>query len=90
MNVWIRRQRIILLPIVALLLCLALGYGAEARAATFTASLDRDTIALGENATLSLTFEGGSPQNTPVPPNIPGLQISYVGPSSQFSFINGR
>jgi len=90
MNVWIRRQRIILLPIVALLLCLALGYGAETRAATFTASLDRDTIALGENATLSLTFEGGSPQNTPVPPNIPGLQISYVGPSSQFSFINGQ
>ncbi|HSY09730.1 MAG TPA: BatD family protein [Candidatus Dormibacteraeota bacterium] len=90
MNVWIRRQRIILLPIVALLLCLALGYGAEARAATFTASLDRDTIAIGENATLSLTFEGGPPQNTPVPPNIPGLQISYVGPSSQFSFINGQ
>jgi hypothetical protein len=90
MNVWIRRQRIILLPTAALLLCLALGNGAEARAATFTASLDRDTIALGENATLSLTFEGGSPQNAPVPPNIPSLQISYVGPSSQFSFINGQ
>jgi hypothetical protein len=67
-----------------------LGNGAQARAATFTASLDRDTIALGESGTLSLTFEGGSPQNAPELPNIPGLQISYVGPSSQFSFINGQ
>jgi BatD DUF11 like domain len=90
MNVWICRQKIILLPTIALLLCLMLGSGTRVRAATFTASLDRDTIALGESATLSLTFEGGSPQNTPEVPDIPGLQISYVGPSSQFSFINGQ
>ncbi|MGH7975191.1 MAG: BatD family protein [Limisphaerales bacterium] len=90
MNVWIRRRKIILLPTVALLFCLALGSSAQVCAATFTASLDRDTIALGESATLSLTFEGGSPQNTPEVPDIPGLQISYVGPSSQFSFINGQ
>ena len=61
-----------------------------ARAVTFTASLDRDTIALGESATLSLTFDGGSPKNVPLPPDIPGLEITYVGPSSQFSFINGQ
>jgi hypothetical protein len=89
MNFWIRREKIILWPTIALLFCLALG-DAQVRAATFTASLDRETIALGETATLSLTFEGGSPQTTPMPPNIPGLQISYVGPSSQFSFINGQ
>jgi len=59
-------------------------------AATFTASLDRDTIALGESATLSLTFEDGSPRNVPMPPNVAGLQIAYVGPSSQFSFVNGE
>jgi hypothetical protein len=59
-------------------------------AATFTASLDRDTIMLGESATLSLTFEDGSPRNVPTPPNVAGLQIAYVGPSSQFSFVNGE
>src|ERR1017187_4768114 len=59
-------------------------------AATFTASLDRDTIALGESATLSLTFEDGSPRNVPMPSNVAGLQIAYVGPSSQFSFVNGE
>jgi hypothetical protein len=60
------------------------------RAATFAASLDRDTVTLGENATLSLTFTGGQPKDVPSPPNIPNLQIAYVGPSSQFSFINGQ
>jgi len=68
---------------------LCLG-GVQLDAATFTASLDRDTIALGESATLSLTFEDGSPRNVPMPPNVAGLQIAYVGPSSQFSFVNGE
>ncbi len=68
---------------------LCLG-GTRLGAATFTASLDRDTIALGESATLSLTFEDGSPRNVPMPPNVAGLQIAYVGPSSQFSFVNGE
>ncbi len=68
---------------------LCLG-GTRLGATTFTASLDRDTIALGENATLSLTFEDGSPRNVPMPPNVAGLQIAYVGPSSQFSFVNGE
>ena len=71
------------------LAALCLG-GVRLNAATFTASLDRDTIALGESATLSLTFEDGSPRNVPMPPNVAGLQIAYVGPSSQFSFVNGE
>src|SRR5208282_3919562 len=72
-----------------LLAVLGLG-GAPVRAVTFTAAFDRDTIALGETATLSLTFEGGQPGSTPQIRDIPGLQIVYVGPSSQFSFVNGQ
>ena len=74
---------------ILVLAALCLG-GARLDAATFTASLDRDTIMLGESATLSLTFEDGSPRNVPLPPNVAGLQIAYVGPSSQFSFVNGE
>src|SRR5579872_4357453 len=59
-------------------------------AATFTASLDRDTITLGESATLSLTFEGGSPDNVPTPPGNPNLQVVESGTSTQFKFINGQ
>jgi hypothetical protein len=63
---------------------------ASLNAATFTVSLDRNTIALGEMATLSLIFEGSQPKGTPQITDIPGLQIAYVGPSSQFNFINGQ
>ena len=76
----------------ALLFCLALWVVAAmpVRAASFTASLDRDAIALGEQATLSLKFDGVQPQNAPALPAVAGLQFQYVGPSSSFSFINGQ
>lgn len=68
----------------------ALLLSAHLQAASFTTSLDRDTLTLGESATLSLTFEGGEPQGTPSLPAIANLQFTYVGPSSQFSIVNGR
>jgi oxygen tolerance protein BatD len=55
---------------------------APVRAASFTASLDNDTLTLGQSATLSLTFEGGSPKNITVPA-VPGLQINS---SQNFSY----
>jgi hypothetical protein len=60
------------------------------RSASFTASLDRDSIARGEQATLSLRFDGIQPQDAPSIPSVDGLQFQYVGPSSSFSFINGQ
>ena len=53
----------------ALLLIAAPGW-----AASFTATLDRDALALGETATLSLAFEGGQAKNLPTP-SVPGLRI---------------
>ena len=60
----------------------------SASAANFTASLDRDTITLGESATLSLAFEGGQSKNVPTP-SVPGLQIVQTGTSQNVSFVNG-
>ncbi len=45
---------------------------AEAR---FTASLDRDSVVLGEAVSLTLKFEGGAPKGLPGIPQIAGLQI---------------
>ncbi len=59
-----------------------------ARAASFTASLDRDSISLGETATLSLSFEGAQPKNVPTP-DVPGLEFVNSGTSQNVSFING-
>lgn len=61
-----------------------------ARGASFTTALDRDTMALGEQATLSLKFDGVQPPDAPGIPNISGLEFQYVGPSSSFSVINGQ
>ena len=67
----------------------ALAHGI-ALAGSFSSSLDRDSMTLGEQATLSLKFDGVQPQDAPNMPNIPSLQFQYVGPSSSFSFINGQ
>lgn len=77
------RIAVILFPAALLLVAMV------SHAATFTASLDRDTISMGESATLTLTFEGGSPKNIPMP-TIPNLQITSAGQSSQFNFVNGQ
>src|SRR5579862_5154354 len=61
---------------------------APAQAASFTASLDNDTLTLGQSTTLSLTFEGGSPKNVPTP-GVPGLQFSQAGTSQNVSWVNG-
>ncbi|HVU08045.1 MAG TPA: BatD family protein [Verrucomicrobiae bacterium] len=69
---------------VGLLFLMALfAFAANAGAATFATSLDRDTITLGESATLSLTFEGGPPQSMPSLPNIANLTVSDNNDFSQ-------
>ena len=79
-------MRFTLKTLVALLL-VALFTGAVF-AASFTASLDRDAITLGESATLALSFEGAQPRNVPVP-QVAGLQIAQAGTSQNMSIING-
>ena len=59
-------------------------------AATFNATLDRDTVAVGDSATLSLVFQGGSPKVQPALPNIPNLRVGFGGQSSSFSWNNGE
>ncbi|HSY42571.1 MAG TPA: BatD family protein [Candidatus Acidoferrum sp.] len=72
-------------------LAVALGLliSLAARAANFTASLDRDSIAMGETATLTMTFEGGQPQNTPTL-DVSGLDFANTGNSSSFVWNNGQ
>src|SRR5436190_20099935 len=61
----------------------------SAQAASFTASLDRTTIALGESATLSLIFEGGTPKRLPIP-QVQNLTLQSLGRSSQITAVNGQ
>ncbi len=75
------------LKMLMVLLAGVLIHGA-AGAASFTASLDRDTITLGESATLSLSFEGAQPRNVPAP-QVSGLEITQTGTSQNVSIDNG-
>jgi BatD DUF11 like domain len=79
-----------LIPKIWLMIFAAFWIAPAAWAADFTVSLDRDTITVGEQASLSLKFDGVQPQGTPDLPAISGLQFQYVGPSSSFNFINGQ
>lgn len=60
-----------------------------AAAPKFAASLDRETISLGETVTLSLTFEGGSPRNQPTAPPIPDVEYGSTGSSQNIRIVNG-
>jgi BatD DUF11 like domain len=67
-----------------------IGFSGTTRAANFTVSFDRNPITLGENAVLSLTFEGGPPAAVPSIPQIANLEISSPpGRTSQYTFVNG-
>ena len=75
------------LKILFLLVAVVL-FSSAAWAATFTASLDRDTITVGESVTLSLAFEGAQPRTIPMP-SVSGLQITQAGTSQFVNVVNG-
>jgi hypothetical protein len=79
-----QRLNLFILP----LFLLVFGWVPAATAASFTASLDRDTITLGEQATLSLAIEGSQSPHVPTP-GVPGLEITQTGTSQNVSFVNG-
>jgi len=87
---WIKqreRRRNAGLPrgVIFLFALLSLG---SAFAASFTTSLDRDTVILGETVTLNFKFEGVQAGGLPQLPNIPGLQPTG-GTSSGFNSTLG-
>ena len=58
--------------------------------ATFTASLDRNSIVLGEQVTLTLEFKDGQPQEISNLPHVDGLRIaSSVNQQTSMTINNG-
>lgn len=69
---------------------LLITHAAEGRDIKFEASLDAKRIAIGERAQLGLTFYGNQNIKPPELPNMDGLEVRYLGPSSMMTVINGR
>ncbi|MGA2747693.1 MAG: BatD family protein [Verrucomicrobiota bacterium] len=82
-----RRARLIVCGGCLLLWAAALSAWAAPR---FDASLDRDTISVGESATLSMSFQDCSPKTQPGPQAIPGLEFGSTGTSQQTVIDNGH
>lgn len=75
---------------VAALLLLVASAPRLAVAVTVTATIDPPRVAVGESADLSVRVEGTQSAPTPQIADTAGLSVSYVGPASQVSFVNGR
>lgn len=60
-----------------------------AEAATLTASFNRESLVVGQPAVLTLTFEGGAPNDPPAAPQLDGAQVYFNGQSTQWRSING-
>ena len=74
------------LRLVAVLGLACLWLGRAAAGTTFTVSLDQ-FMYLGETATLGLKFEGEAPPGPPELPFIENLQVRYVGPSTEMTWV---
>ena len=76
---------------VVICFCLALlTLNVPAWAASVEARLDRPTMAIGEQATVSLVFKDFDPGGAPRLPTIPGANLVFQGKSSQFELVNGQ
>lgn len=66
------------------------GAACGAAGVNISAALDPQFVTLGESASLSISFQGTSQQPAPPVPEVPNLQIRYLGPASQVSIVNGQ
>src|SRR6266540_2856616 len=78
------------LALLILILAGWIPFVSAGRAATFTATLDRNTIALGESAGLTLIFADGTPDEVPALPAVAHLSFQNPEQRSQFSIVNGK
>ena len=67
-----------------------LAFTLRAFSASFTASLDRSTVVLGEQVTLTLKFEDGQPQEISNLPQVDGLRIASSVNQSVNSVFTGN
>ncbi len=78
-------------PVIAVgALILLLQLSPSADAAAVTATLDRQTVGVGETVTLVLTFEGAALPSAPALPALTNLTFASVMQGSEITIINGQ
>src|SRR5437660_7335352 len=93
----LRSQSLSMLWLFSLLFGIASACPVFAAKPSFTTSLDRESVIVGETVVLTLKFEGVSPKGMPSLPQIPGLQAlggvsssvnSSIGPEGMTSYTS--
>jgi len=56
----------------------------------FEASIERDEVSVGNPVYMYLSFFGDNNVSRPDIPQVEGLKIQYIGPSSKTKIINGN
>lgn len=80
-----------LFKITPFLLALAVPLRLRADEPSFTAEVDKTSVALDDVVTLRVTLSGdGVDGAKPVIPNLPGFRATPAGQSQNISFVNGR
>ena len=74
-------------PLAAVLLVLATAADA---AVTVRATLDPPRVSVGESSDLAIEVRGTQSSPRPTIAAVDGLSISYVGPATQLSIVNGQ
>lgn len=82
------RRRVALAALLAVV-ATASAVPALAAEVTVKAQLDRAQVSIGEQADLGVEVQGVQNSGVPAIANAGGASISYLGPSSRVSFVNG-
>jgi len=63
---------------------------ASAQDVSVEATVDRATVELWEALQLTVTVNGAEKTDPPSAPDVDGMQIKYLGPSTRVSIVNGK
>jgi hypothetical protein len=75
---------------ICLALIMLLAVSSLTLAVSAEATVDSSELAVGESVQLSITIDGSSTAERPDISGVDGLEIDYLGPSTQIQIINGK
>ena len=79
-----------LIIFISVILFLVPGFSLAQEDIRFEASLEKNTVSVGNPIYLYLSFDGTQDVEVPDVPEISGLRIKYVGPATEISIVNGK
>ncbi|MBU1864601.1 MAG: BatD family protein [Candidatus Omnitrophica bacterium] len=84
------KERIAVIVLFLIVGIVIFPFCSSAKDIPFEIEIDRKTVSLGSTTELKIAFHGTKSIPAPTLPQINGLEIHYIGPSTVTSFVNGH